>query len=95
MNKRIYTGLFICTFLIFLLYGCGSSDKADHYKEQTVSENNAALVSDNEVKASGTIYTGVAGFEKNGSKRVVVVCDGRWCTVTGSSTEIPVLLMKI
>ncbi len=87
MNKRIYTGLFICTFLIFLLYGCGSSDKADHYKEQTVSENNAALVSDNEVKASGTIYTGVAGFEKNGSKRVFVVCDGKEKTFNVTDTN--------
>lgn len=86
MNKRIYTGLFICTFFVFLLSGCGSSDKAEHNKEQTVSENKPALVSDNEVQVSGTIYAGMAGFEKNGSKRALIICDGKEKTFSVTDT---------
>lgn len=87
MNRGIYKSLLVCVSLLFLLSGCGNHDKAKTKKTQTVSENKETSVSDNKISVSGSVYTGLAGYEKNGSKKALALCSGKEKTFKVIDTE--------
>lgn len=76
MNRRLKAGILAGMIITSALNGCrGYNSEPAEYNLNTSSEDEIS-VSNNVAAAEGRIMTGAAGYEKNGTKKALIECDG-------------------